>query len=268
MELLAIFIEVTILLFSLAVWGQVFERLTQGEPLLERPVPATRPRPMIAIVLTFAWILLSLSSLLTKDERVLQFTQPNELQALLLLGSNLLIQVTTTCVLLVCLNRLGSQGLTRFGIDLRQPHQAIGIGLLGYLAAMIPVVLANLAMSQFRTPENEHPFLQILKSQQSVPLVALLVGSVVIMAPLGEELMYRVILQGTLQRSLPPAVAISISSVVFCTVHGFPDAVGLLPLALILGFVYWRTGSYLAIVTTHAAFNGTSVLLVLLSPEA
>ena len=87
------------------------------------------------------------------------------------------------------------------------------------------------------------------------------------MAPIGEELLYRVIIQGVLQRHLPPSVSIVISSVVFSAVHGFPDAIGLFPLALILGYLYWRTGSYLTIVTTHAVFNGATVILTLLSPQ-
>ena len=78
--------------------------------------------------------------------------------------------------------------------------------------------------------------------------------------------MYRVILQGTLQRHFSPTASILISASLFSAVHGFPDAVGLFPLALILGFLYWRTGSYLTIVTTHAAFNAVTVILTLISP--
>ena len=87
------------------------------------------------------------------------------------------------------------------------------------------------------------------------------------MAPIEEELLYRVIFQGTLQRYVSPLTSIIISAAVFSAVHGFPDALGLFPLALILGYLYWRTGSYLTIVTTHAAFNGVTVLLTVLSPQ-
>ena len=104
--------------------------------------------------------------------------------------------------------------------------------------------------------------------QQSIPLVALMSASAVIMAPIEEELLYRVIFQGTLQRHVSPLGSILISSVIFSSVHGFPDAFGLFPLALILGYLYWRTGSYLTIVTTHAMFNGVTLLLTLLSPQS
>ncbi len=256
-----------ILLASLAVWGLIFERLTTGVPLVSRSVPVTRPRPWLAIVVTLGWIGFSCLSQLFLHSQPPMAEKFNEQQALFLLSFNLLAQITTTCLLLVCLTRLGSQRLTRFGIDGRQPGEAIEAGLLGYLTAVIPVIILNVAVSAFRTEENQHVFLQILDSHKSVLLVVLMIASAVIMAPLEEELMYRVILQGTLQRHLPPMASILISASLFSAVHGFPDAVGLFPLALILGFLYWRTGSYLTIVTTHATFNGVTVFLTLMSPQ-
>ncbi len=267
MEDLASILQVAILLASLAVWGLTFERWTTGVPLVSRTVPATRARPLLAVLLTMVWILVSCYSHLTQSGEPQTVDAFDEVNALFLLAFNLLLQITTTCVLLVCLTRLGSQRLTRFGIDSREMSESVGTGILGYFAAVIPVIAANVAMASFRTDDNQHVFLQILNSQQSIPLVALMIGSAVVMAPIGEELMYRVILQGTLQRYMSPTASILISASLFSAVHGFPDAVGLFPLALILGFLYWRTGSYLTIVTTHAMFNGVTVLLTIMSPE-
>lgn len=268
MDQLASMLQVVILLAGLAVWGLIFQRLTTGDPLVSRVVPVTRPRPPLAIFMTLAWIGFSCASQFFLHAQSPIGQKFNEQSALILLAFNLLVQITTTCVLLVCLTRFGSQRLTRFGIDGRQAEEAVGAGLLGYLSAVIPVIAMNVAMSAFRTEENQHVFLQILNSQKSVQLVALMIASAVIMAPIEEELMYRVILQGTLQRYLSPTASILISAFLFSAVHGFPDAVGLFPLALILGFLYWRTGSYLTIVTTHAAFNGVTVLLTLMSPPS
>ena len=267
MDQFASMLQIMILFASLAVWGRVFERVATGNTLISRPVPATRPRPMLAVFLAVAWILVSCVSQLLQADDSKPVERFDEAQALLLLVFNLLVQITTTCVLLVCLTRVGRQQLTRFGIDGRNPALYIGIGFLGYLAAVVPVAAAIAAMSSFRGDDNQHVFLQILQSQQSVPLVVLLIASAVIMAPLEEELLYRVIFQGTLQRSMSPTASILISASVFSAVHGFPDALGLFPLALVLGFLYWRTGSYLTIVTTHAAFNGVTVFFTLLSPQ-
>lgn len=267
MDQIASILQFGILFASLAVWWLAAGRLLTGQRLLARSVPAVRPRPLLAVFLTLAWILSPCISMMLQGHESPPVDKFDGGEAIFLLVFNLLVQITVTCVLIVCLTRLGSQGLTRFGLDRRQPRQAIGIGLLGYLAAVVPVIVMNVAMQDFRGDDNQHVFLQILQSQQSTPLVALMIASAVVMAPLEEELLYRVILQGTLQRHMSPTASILISASVFSAVHGFPDAVGLFPLALVLGFLYWRTGSYLTIVTTHAAFNGVTILLTVLSPQ-
>ncbi len=264
---IASFLQLLILIASMSVWGAIIQRLHQGQPLLMRSVPVTRPRPVIAIAIAMSWVLIQCIGLLLPGSQSKSVDKFDELLALNLLTYNLCIQVITACVLVVSLTRLGRQGLTRFGLDMRQAHESIHIGIFGYFAAVIPVIMANLAISPLRTDDNQHVFLQILNAQQSAPLVALMSASAVIMAPIEEELLYRVIFQGTLQRHLSPLASILISSVIFSSVHGFPDAIGLFPLALILGYLYWRTGSYLTVVTTHAVFNGVTVLLTLLSPE-
>ena len=264
---IASFLQLLILLASMSVWGGIIQRLRQGQPLLTRHVPATRPRPYLSVAIALIWIFIQCATMLLPGSSTHSVDKFDEGVALGLLLYNLCIQVITACVLIVSLSRLGSQGLTRFGFDLRHAKESISVGIMGYFAAVVPVILANLAILPLRTEDNQHIFLQILNAQQSVPLVALMSASAVIMAPIEEELLYRVIFQGTLQRYLTPWASIIISSAIFSAVHGFPDAIGLFPLALVLGYLYWRTGSYLTIVTTHAVFNGVTVLLTLLSPQ-
>lgn len=268
MDQIASALMMLILLASMGVWWGIVQRLHQGLPLLTRSVPATRPRPLIAIAVAMAWILIQCVSVLLPKPQSPPVDTLNEASALALLIYNLCVQVITTCILVVSLTRLGRQGVTRFGMDTRHAMESIRIGVLGYFAAVIPVLAVNLAIIPLRTEDNQHVFLQILNAQQSIPLVALMSASAVIMAPIEEELLYRVIFQGTLQRHVSPLGSILISSVIFSSVHGFPDAFGLFPLALILGYLYWRTGSYLTIVTTHAMFNGVTLLLTLLSPQS
>jgi membrane protease YdiL (CAAX protease family) len=52
---------------------------------------------------------------------------------------------------------------------------------------------------------------------------------------------------------------------IFSVVHGVPDCFPLFPLALILGFVYHRTRSFLAVVVLHALFNATNLTLSVLN---
>jgi membrane protease YdiL (CAAX protease family) len=266
MEHIPQLLTVAVLLASLALWGVILERLSTGEPLFPCRIPVTRPRPATAVTIVGIWVVyvvyLIISLQLAGHERKLPDT--NLRDALRITGGNILEQCIVASIMVMTLSGLGVRSLNRYGIDGRRIPEKLNWGLKGYVASVIPVVLVSLLMQRFHNPDNKHPFLQLLDQQQSVSLVTLLLISTVVMAPISEELMYRVILQGAFQRWMPPWAAIAGSSVLFSAVHGFPDAVSLLPLAGILGFLYWRTGSYLVVVTTHASFNGFNILMALL----
>lgn len=141
-------------------------------------------------------------------------------------------------------------------------------GVLGFVASLLPVFLLLLATSVFRSEETLHPFLQSLQKNPGSQTVFWIGLAVTISAPVMEELMYRVILQTSLSRWLPIQVALPLTAVIFCAMHGWPDMIPLLPLALVLGWIYHRHRSYLAIVTTHALFNGWMLAWALLSPKS
>ena len=76
------------------------------------------------------------------------------------------------------------------------------------------------------------------------------------------------ILQGWLQSRIEPAWAIFAVAVLFAFVHGWPDSLPLIPLSLILGYVYYRRHSYLAVVMLHLLFNATNLALAVLTQQA
>ena len=58
-------------------------------------------------------------------------------------------------------------------------------------------------------------------------------------------------------------LAIGISSIAFAMVHGPLDGAALMPLALLLGILYDRRHSYLAVVVAHAFFNLWNIALTM-----
>jgi membrane protease YdiL (CAAX protease family) len=86
-----------------------------------------------------------------------------------------------------------------------------------------------------------------------------LVGGVlalVILAPLGEEVVFRVLLLGVMRRHMPALLAIVLVALLFAAVHFQPWA--LLPifiLGIVLGLIALSTGSLLAAWIGHALFN-------------
>jgi membrane protease YdiL (CAAX protease family) len=157
---------------------------------------------------------------------------------------------------------------TDFGI-VANSHDFL-YGALGFAASWLPVCAVNLAVGLigWREPDGMHPFLQLLAQDGSIATIAWITFSVVVLAPLAEELVYRVILQGWLEQHLPAWAAIAISATVFAAVHtspGRPDSIPLLPLALILGVIYHRRRSLPAVMLIHALFNGAMLQLAVLA---
>ncbi len=146
------------------------------------------------------------------------------------------------------------------------PRQ-LGIGSLAFLASFLPVYALLWATNPLRSTETQHAFLTLLQTDSGPHTVFWIGLSVAVKAPFLEEMIYRVILQTSLEHWLPASVAISATAVVFCLVHGWPDMIPLLPLALILSWVYHRYRSYLAVVATHALFNSWMFGWALLVPK-
>ena len=175
----------------------------------------------------------------------------------------------STLVLLVLFTLLiqdHRNSISEFGFDLRHWKQQLADGGLGFLASGLPTVAALLLITPLRKPGTEHDYFKILDVHPSLETVAWIGLAVIMLAPLIEELLYRVILQGFLQTRTSPAWAIGISSVTFASVHGFPNSLALLPLSVILGYVYYRRHSYLSVVVLHAVFNSWNLIIALLKP--
>lgn len=90
-----------------------------------------------------------------------------------------------------------------------------------------------------------------------------------VFAPILEEIMFRGIIQkGMINNGVKPMTAIIIASIVFGLVHANPwQFVGGVLLGLILGVVYYKTGSLLASILLHSFNNLISCLLMILAKK-
>lgn len=148
---------------------------------------------------------------------------------------------------------------------------AIGVGLLAGVACLI------LAAAVFGVAELLDPGLldrleetqEDLRDTTEGPAwsLALVVVSIAVLAPLGEELVFRAILLRALLRRLPFAPAALASAVAFALVHFdqyvpyplWPRTLGLVLTGIILAMVY-RARGYWAAVMAHATVNGVAVI--------
>lgn len=98
---------------------------------------------------------------------------------------------------------------------------------------------------------------------RNAPDAFLLVLSTIVVAPLCEETMFRGYVQRAYERH-DPWTGVLVGGVTFALYHlRFQGAFALLPVALALGFVAWRSNSLLPGILLHAAYNSiASVILV------
>lgn len=263
--MLSVSLLVLLASLSLMVWGRIALRWSAGRPALE-PLPRN-PSPWLPIASAAAAAFVALMVVLS-----------------VLIELGLLVQGTTTtlrdlqssvvdgtmhiAIALLLLTGAGRVPLREVGLHLDPLGRQFLDGVVGFLASIIPVALMLALTYSLRTPDNQHPFLKLLQADGTPETAAWLLLTAVVVAPIKEELIFRVMLQDGLARRIGSAPAIAITSVLFCLVHGFPDSLALFPLALILGYVYDRRQSILSVVLIHALFNLTNITILLLDPEA
>ena len=150
----------------------------------------------------------------------------------------------------------GGAGRTA-GADLRD-------GASTLLLALPPTALAFAVTLPYRTVEGANPLLLSLL-EGSAATWALVVVSSVLLAPLGEELLFRGLFLGSLRAAGAPAVPAVIGvALLFAAVHPPQDWAPLFALALVLGWSRERTGSVRPAVVAHALFNALMLAWVLL----
>jgi len=138
--------------------------------------------------------------------------------------------------------------------------QHIAVGVTVGLASLLPTALAALVLSLFvgePDPNESHALLRAMdgKGWEFILPITLIAA---VLAPLKEELLFRVILQGWFaDRVGKPAIILS--ALVFAVIHGYPGGLLLVPLALILGTLYEYRRSYLEVVAVHATFNAVNL---------
>ena len=138
-------------------------------------------------------------------------------------------------------------------------------GIVGFLACLLPTLIVFQATLPFRPEDLMHPLLKLISEDKTGQVLITVTISAVLVAPWVEELMFRVILQRTLLNHLSPSFSILLTALAFCAIHSsWQDAVGLAPLALVLGVTYHRTGSFLAVVVIHMLFNAYNILSMMI----
>lgn len=148
-----------------------------------------------------------------------------------------------------------------FGLDRDRHFLIIGLGLLLALCSWPLVGAASLLTQKFAAdPKELQPLVDFFLKANSVER-ALICLSAAVVAPITEEVFFRGLIYGVAKRYGGMAAAMIFNAALFAFVHGsIPALGGLFVLALCLTLAYEFTGSILAPIALHVAFNASSLL--------
>ena len=142
-----------------------------------------------------------------------------------------------------------------------------GMGVLGYLTSTVLEVAADRTGWAWLKPQPQ-AIAELLKNNWPWWLLTLQAFTAIIVAPVGEELLFRGVLYGFIKQRGHPRLALWISAVLFAAVHG--NAVGFLFfifLSMILVALYERTENILTPILLHALFNAVNFTLIVTQPK-
>jgi membrane protease YdiL (CAAX protease family) len=285
-------VGVALLSWGLMVWLLIAVKLAKREPVL--PQEPRRPVPwewfdVAAIVVAFIAFLF-LSQFIAVELCGLDPAQKwSELDArgkLVLLAADLAARIATFLVGIAILRSRSSATLDDIGLTLGPAAGDVVRGAATFLAAA-PVVFGLQAIVTQLIP-YKHQLLEAVQEKGSLPMWIVATLSAAIAAPIMEEFLFRVVLQGWLEKLEAVACApdkkqgwlglprgglpIVISSLLFALMHfreGNESAwlrllavAPLFVLGLFLGFVYQRTHRMLPSVVVHMLLNGTTLTLL------
>lgn len=183
-------------------------------------------------------------------------------------GVVLLYGVTSlpSLLLLVLLLRGRGPGPEGGWLQWRPSPLCLVQGLRGLLLSLPAVALTGWLVEQL-WPDvgGSNPLLQqVLDSRDNLAL-ALLALTAVVVAPLFEELLFRGVMLPVIGRTWGPVPAVVVSAVVFALAHlSLSEALPLLALGLVLGWLRLQTGRLFSCTLMHGFWNGFTFLNLLL----
>lgn len=147
--------------------------------------------------------------------------------------------------------------------------RAILVALLAVPMAQMLQKLSDVILTALRSePPDLQPAIQTLHISRTLGQRLFLSFCALVLAPVGEEVLFRGILYATVKELGHPRIALFGTSIVFAAIHlSLLSFVPLTFFALVLTLLYERTRSLLAPIVAHASFNAVNLVSFFLFPE-
>lgn len=290
-EMLALVMVLVLIVASVIAWCVLIARVSNRAVLSYSP---RRRVPWGLIDLALILIMIAVTGVVTAELLIVfDVTRPGQefetlapqMQLIAILASS--ISMFAGLVLSLGLIWLKNRPtLQDFGLSARDVLLQVWIGVAAFLLVAAPVYAMQYLLVEVFELRYEHPLIELVKSHPSFSTIAVSFIIAVVIAPLTEEFIIRVVLQGWLERipghraetstlllgGVDPSPAdhpsiwpVIVSSALFALLH-ISHGVGVIPLFVLafgLGYVYRQTHRVLPCIVIHMLFNAFSLFLLL-----
>ncbi|HEY3393477.1 MAG TPA: CPBP family intramembrane glutamic endopeptidase [Lacipirellulaceae bacterium] len=307
-------LSIVVVLGSVTAWVWIIWKWRTSGYVLQYEPRRRAPWGAGAALLPVVFVLLAISSLLGADEIHAAPDLPNSDQIAARIAAIIASQfvIVGGFFLVMYVACRATPGDLRLPRSVNEALRDVVIGIVACFAALLPVRIIQLILLWLMGQENDlshHQLIEMLLGGEGVdvPVMLLACVSAVVVAPICEEVTFRLLFQGwlekwedgmvrmdrdgvldtstiqarntTLEGSTEPPVMngpvrrgigglpygwlpIWASSLLFGLSHaGYgPEPGPLFLFAIILGYVFQRTGRILACIVAHALFNAVSML--------
>lgn len=250
---------------SLWMMGLLAVRFRRGEPIVG---PGVTP-PVTWDGMDVLWIVVV--AILLQSVAASLGTRPPPVRQQLISG-----MLATGAAAALATLHLRRRGASWQGLGLHVADWPAAVRQAVGTVALVLAPLLGLAAILDRIEPYRHPIVDFLTTHRDAASVALVWLAACVVAPIVEELFFRRILQGWLERRLTPSfgvaqaggLAIAGAAVLFAAAHVGQGLawVPLVGLGIVLGLLARQTGSIVPGILAHALFNAVSVVLVLVQP--
>ncbi len=196
-------IQLALALGSMAVWAWALSQIAANRPLLPRLPRRNVPWRGLEVAVVIGLMMLGPTIQLAGNffgfETVGEEAKSQSITLDILVISSLLMLVFVALIVIV-LRVIRRASWEDMGIGGGRVAGEIGIGAVGFLAALLPVysILYGIALI-YPVDEAQHQILRLLKDNQDAATVAAALFSAVIVAPIVEEFLFRAFFQGWLE---------------------------------------------------------------------
>ncbi len=179
----------------------------------------------------------------------------------------LILEAVIVAILVWALPRVSGFSLSDLGFKTLTGKE-IGFAAVGAIVMWI-VVNGGASLVQTLThEEHQQQVVQMFKAVKNPSVMAFFAVFAILLAPIAEEMVFRVFLFNVGLRYGGFWLGAIISGILFGLAHG--DLFVLLPLALggvVLCYVYYRTRNAYASMITHGLFNSFTVIALIFAPN-